>query len=52
MICKLHLPTVYDPLTDAYCCVCGAVVVTAIESADSGRWRCLFKTRPQAEVFR
>ena len=47
MPCKLHLPTEYDPQLDAVYCRCGVLVITAVESADSGRWRWCFQHHPQ-----
>ena len=45
MSCKLHIPVLYDPRHDAVVCRCGAVVITAVESTDTGRWRWFFRRR-------
>ena len=45
MKCKLHIPWLYDPLTDAVMCSCGVAVITAVESAATGRWRWFFRLK-------
>jgi hypothetical protein len=47
MTCKLHIPCCYDPRLDAVLCRCGFVVITAIESADVGRWRWFFRHKKE-----
>lgn len=47
--CRLHIPWRYDPRRDEIRCDCGAVVLSRLESDDTGRWRGFFPTpRPEA----